>query len=268
MWEEWLYPQWVMYGCLMPILVYVFHEFSVISLLTNFIAMPFMMLAVIPLALLGGIVLFIAPPLGHCLFVASDWVMRGLWVILQWGTDLPHSIVFLPEPSLFAVILSLCGCLLLFAPRGVRGRWLSIFLFLPLFLPKTEVPTGQVQVTSLHLQTGSAMIFETAHHVILVQNIQHLREAKSSIHSVIEPYLQMHGQHEISLWIINGSKDYHAVQSLENTWSTTTVDRIILPYQPKTFDSAILSCQTTQKWPLDGVVFITQANETSCSLKY
>lgn len=93
--EEWIYPQWMMYIVLMPPLVYVFHEFSLVSLGTNCLAMPFMMLAVIPLALLGGIFIFTVPPLGHLLFVLSNLIMSWLWILLKWGVSNPQVLLHL-----------------------------------------------------------------------------------------------------------------------------------------------------------------------------
>lgn len=265
--EEWIYPQWVMYFCLMPILVYVFHEFSVISIVTNFLAMPFMMLAVIPLALLGGIFLFIIPALGHLLFLASNGIMTGLWYLLQWGVDSPKVLIHLQEPSLFAVIFSLTGCLILFAPKGFPLRLAGLWMMLPLIFPKPLVSEGAIKITTLQLEEGRVAIFETAHSVLIEEDLHHLREAKTAIHSVIEPYLQSRGIDEVQMWIVNGSKDYHALQSLENTWQSTKIDKIMLPHLPKTFDTSIITCEIPQRLVLDGVEFEITLRDNKCEVQ-
>ncbi len=261
--EEWLYPQWVMYLTLMPILIYVFHTFSLISVLTNFIAMPFMMLAVIPLALLGGLILFINTAAGHSLFVISNFIMTGLWFILEWATDLPHSLILLPQPSLWTVILSLLGCLILFAPKGLPLRFAGMLLLLPLLIPKPLFKDNTFTTTPLQIEDGEVSIIEMPHFVMVVQTIHYLRQAKSAIHSVIEPYLQTHGESEVNVLIVNGSKNDHALQTLQNSWTSTQIDTIILPHMPKTFDSAISSCETPQKFAVGQFhVMVSLVNQT------
>ncbi len=264
--EEWIYPQWVMYFALMPILLYVFHEFSIISLGTNFIAMPFMMLAVIPLALLGGVMLFIIPPLGKMLFIASNWIMTGLFKILNYSVDFPHVLIHPTEPSLFLVVFSLLGCMILFAPRGVPGRWVGLLMILPLLFPKPLLQEDQIKITNLQIEDGSVTIFETQHHIFIEQNIHHLREAKSAIHHIIEPYLQTHGETSIDVWVINGAKDYHAIQSLENTWQTIQISKIVLPHLPKTFDNTISSCEQPLFMQEDHVNLAILPNNKQCKI--
>ncbi len=264
--QEWIYPQWVMYFALAPILIYVFHNFSIISLGTNFLAMPFMMLAVIPLALLGGVTLFILPPLGKLLFISSNWIMLGLFQVLSFGTDLPYVLIHPPEPSLFLVIFALIGCLIFFAPHGIPGRLAGLYMILPLVFPKPLLQEAEVKVTNLQVQDGKVTVFETAHHVLVEQNIHHLREAKSAIRTVIEPYLESRGETNISLWIINGSKDYHALESLENSWQTTKIDKIILPHMPKTFDTLLEDCETPQTLSLDSIHFTITLQEEGCQI--
>lgn len=236
-WEEWIYPQWMMYVVLMPPLIYVFHEFSLISLGTNFLAMLFMMLAVIPLALLGGLFIFISPSLGHLFFVFSNKIMSWLWILLKWGVSNSQILLHLPQPSLFKVILSLIGCLLLFAPRGIPGKFAGLLMILTLIFPKPLLKSNELKITTLMLSEGNVKIFETKNDLIVEQNVIHLREAKSAIHTLIEPYLQTRGETKITLWIVNGIKNYHALQSLENTWQTTQIQKIMLPHLPKTYDS-------------------------------
>lgn len=265
--EEWIYPQWVIYFALMPPLLYVFHEFSLISLISNFLALPVMMLAVIPLALLGGTLLFIIPPAGHFCFMLSNAIMHWVWVFLKWSITVPHAVLYLPQPSLYIVILSLAGCLLLFAPRGFPLRFAGILFLLPLVFPKPFVPSGTVKIIPLRLTEGEATVFVTAHSVLIEQNIKHLRAAKSAIRTIIIPYLQRQGKNSINLWVINGTKNYHALRSLENAWQNRPINRIILPRLPKTFDSLLASCQKPKYLKLDHIQFVIHPENNLCTIK-
>lgn len=133
-------------------------------------------------------------------------------------------------------------------------------MILPLVFPKPLLQTNESKITVLDLPEGSVRIFETDNNVIVEQNILHLRAAKSAIHSVIEPYLQSRGEIQISLWIVNVTKDYHALQSLENAWETTHIQKIMLPKLPKTYDSALEICGTPAK--LEGENCLIPAAQT------
>jgi len=264
--EEWIYPQWVMYMALMPVLIFVFHLFSFVSLLTNFIAIPFMMFGVIPLALLGGVLVMINFQIGQLLFSASDGLMRLLFSFLNWGVHLPHALILFPQLSLLKVLLALAGCLILFSPRGVPLRISGILLLLPLLFPKPLLEMNEVKTTHLKVTEGNVTIVQTQNYVIVEQTVIHLPEAKTAIYSAIMPYLNSQGVNHIDIWIVNNLKNYHALLSLQHSFQGLPIHQIIVPHVFTVFDSFVKSCTPPQPLTLEQQKFVIQLNRGICSI--
>ena len=234
---EWFYPQWVMYLALVPIIIYVFQTFSLIGFFTNLLAVPFMILAVIPLALLGAVFIFIWPALAEKLFYLSNQVMDGLWQILHYFAMQSWWGMLLPKPSFGAMLLAQLGLVLAFAPKGWPGRYLGWIMLLPLFYPMPSIQAGQVKVTDLKVQDGMVRIYQTQSHVLVEETVGHLKTGKTAIRYVIVPFLQTAGLHQVDVWVLNFKGNDQGLQSLQNAWLPMQVNEIFTNQIYKIYDS-------------------------------
>ena len=262
--KDWLYPQWVMYLALVPIIIYVFQTFSLIGFFTNLLAVPLMILAVIPLALLGAVLIFIWPAAGALLFDWSNQVMDVLWQMLHYFALQSWWGVMLPQPSIMAMLLAQIGLILAFAPRGWPGRYLGWIMLLPLFYPLPAIEAGQVKVTDLQVQEGAVRVYQTQHHVIIAEDALHLKAAKASIQYTVLPFLQAAGLQQVDVWVLNFKGKDAALQSLEHAWLPLQIDSLITSQPYQIYDSQRTNCLVPQQVQLDGVRFQIEAQEGRC----
>lgn len=165
-WQAWTRPQWLIAIGLFPILLVLGLPISVSAPLANLVAVPWISLVVLPLALLGTAALplpFVGDGLLWLAGGALGWLFTGLgWLARQAPAWVP------PEVPLGYWSVSLMGAVLLLMPKGVPFRLLGWpMLLLAVFAPRQLVPDGQVDVVQLDVGQGQSVILRTRHHTLL-----------------------------------------------------------------------------------------------------
>ena len=124
------YIQWLFFWAMLPLMAFWFQQVSVVSIIANFIAIPFMSWFVVPPAMVGVMVAKSLPSLAvGCFKIASvgfGWLWQYLAFLANqrfWG----HQISIDFEQFSFGVL----AVVLLLAPRKLPGRWLGYLLLLP-----------------------------------------------------------------------------------------------------------------------------------------
>ncbi|WP_238785881.1 ComEC/Rec2 family competence protein [Pseudomonas sp. S35] len=165
-WQVWTRPQWVIAIGLFPLLLMLGLPISITAPLANLIAVPWISLVVLPLALLGTALLAV-PLLGEGVLWLAGGALDGLFRGLAWlAGQVP---AWTPtEVPLGYWLGSLLGAGLLLLPKGVPFRPLGWPLLLLAVFPAQEpVPHGQAQVVQLDVGQGQALILRTRHHTLL-----------------------------------------------------------------------------------------------------
>ena len=165
-WQAWTRPQWLIAIGLFPVLLVLGLPISLSAPLANLVAVPWISLLVLPLALLGTALLPV-PFIGDGLLLLAGGALDGLFKGLAWlAGQVP---AWTPtEVPLMAWLVSLLGAVLLLLPKGVPFRLLGWpMLLLAVFPPRESVPHGQVQVTQLDVGQGQSLILRTRHHTLL-----------------------------------------------------------------------------------------------------
>ena len=165
-WQAWTRPQWLIAIGLFPVLLALGLPISVTAPLANLVAVPWISLVVLPLALLGTVTIAV-PLVGTGLLWLAGGALDGLFKGLAWLAG--HVPAWVPaEVALGYWALSLLGAVLLLLPKGLPFRWLGLpMLLLAVFPPRTLVPHGQVDVVQLDVGQGQAVILRTRHHTLL-----------------------------------------------------------------------------------------------------
>ena len=102
------------------------------------------------------------------------------------------------------------GALLLLAPRGVPGRYLAAFLFLPLFFPRRDIPSpGNIRFTLLDVGQGLSAVVQTAGHTLVFDTGGKFSESSDMGESVVLPFLQHQGVDNIDALIISHGDNDH-----------------------------------------------------------
>ena len=165
-WQAWTRPQWLIAIGLFPVLLVLGLPISLSAPLANLVAVPWISLVVLPLALLGTALLPL-PWLGESLLWLAGGALAGLFEGLAWLAGLLPAWVPAEVP-LGYWWLSLLGTVLLLLPNGVPLRLLGLpMLLLAVFPPQERVPHGQVDVVQLDVGQGQSLILRTRHHTLL-----------------------------------------------------------------------------------------------------
>ncbi|MBF6030387.1 DNA internalization-related competence protein ComEC/Rec2 [Pseudomonas sp. P115] len=166
LWQAWTRPQWLIAIGLFPVLLALGLPISLSAPLANLVAVPWISLVVLPLALLGTVLLPL-PFIGELLLWLAGGTLDGLFNGLAWLAGWVPAWVPAEVP-LGCWCVSLLGAVLLLLPKGVPFRVLGWpMLLLAVFPPREQVPYGQIEVVQLDVGQGQSVVLRTRHHTLL-----------------------------------------------------------------------------------------------------
>lgn len=194
----WGWSQWAVTLGMLPALLALFQQFSLVSPLANAVAIPVVSFVVTPLALAGAL-----PGLDALLHVAH-WTTS---VLMEWMELLaiqPWAVWQQAAPPGWAVALALLGGLWALLPRGVPSRWLGLLCFLPLLTLTPERPAaGHARVAVLDVGQGLAVHVQTATHDLLFDAGPAFSAEADSGNRLIVPYLRAMGVRRLDRLIVS-----------------------------------------------------------------
>ncbi|MGY2275236.1 MULTISPECIES: DNA internalization-related competence protein ComEC/Rec2 [Pseudomonas] len=166
LWQAWTRPQWLIAIGLFPVLLVLGLPISLSAPFANLVAVPWISLVVLPLALLGTALLWL-PLVGEGLLWLAGGALDGLFKGLAWLAGQMPAWIPAEVPTGYWLV-SLMGAVLLLLPKGVPFRVLGWpMLLLAVFPSRALVPDGQVEVTQLDVGQGQSLILRTRHHTLL-----------------------------------------------------------------------------------------------------
>lgn len=243
----------ILFG-LAPLLLFQFGQLPWISPLANFFAVPWMGWLVVPWALLGMLLLPVAPVLAESLLQGSAWSLYGLWQPLS-GLSAHAPLLELPAPPLWTVWCAVVGVLLLLAARGFPGRWLGLVWCAPLVLIRPPQPaSGEVWLTLLDTGQSLSAVARTENHVLVYDTGLGFADGPSQGASVVAPYLQAQGVQHIDLLLISHADRDHGggAAGLLAAYPQTPV----MSGAPEAFaEYGAFQCLPQRSWRWDGVEF-------------
>ncbi|WP_069086478.1 DNA internalization-related competence protein ComEC/Rec2 [Pseudomonas sp. TCU-HL1] len=270
-WQSWWRAQWAMGLGLAPILLALALPISLSGPLANLVAVPWISLVVLPLALLGTLLLPV-PLLGEALLWLSggalELLFRGLaWTAMQLPAWIPAQV-----PG-WAWLLSALGTLLLMAPAGVPLRSFGFALLLPMLMPLLARPApGQAEVWVFDVGQGLSVLIRTREHALLYDAGP--RRGDFDIgERVVVPALRGLGLSRLDLMLISHADSDHAGGALA-VQRGLAVARV-MSGEPGRLppDLNAQPCAVGDAWSWDGVRFLVwkspvagDSNERSCVL--
>ncbi|MFL9610931.1 DNA internalization-related competence protein ComEC/Rec2 [Methylobacillus sp. Pita2] len=244
--------QWAVTIGLMPVLLMLFGQVSLISPLANAFAIPLVSLVIVPLTLLGSFL-----PLDFLLWLAH-WIMQLAMALLLWLSELPSAIWQQHIPSVPAMLLAVAGVACLLLPRGVPLRWLGLVGILPLFLGVPPVPArGDMRVAVLDVGQGLAVVVNTQNHVLLYDTGPRFSSESDSGNRVVVPYLNGTGVKRLDGLVVSHDDLDHTggmgsvIAAMPIDWMLSSLPR----EKPELGNLRHSPCQAGQKWRWDGVDF-------------
>ena len=274
----WSRAQWTLSLGMVPALLLLFQQFSLVSPVANAVAIPVVSFLVTPLALAAALPL-LTPllPLAHA-------VMHGLMLFLDWLADLPIAVWQQAAPPTWAWLLALPGAAWWLAPRGVPARWLGAVLFLPLLTLEPPRPApGEALVTTLDVGQGLAMHIQTATHDLLYDTGPAYTLEANSGNRILLPYLRARGVRRLDGVIVTHQDKDHsggAESLLEAVPAGWLMSSLAFEHDFSVLPLTALPCEDGQRWQWDGVDFLLlhppaaqyeaptkRSNDMSCVLK-
>ncbi len=249
----WLKVQVAVTLALIPPLLALFQQVSIVSPLANSVAIPVVSLVVAPLALIG-----IAAPFDQVL-QAAHTVMAGCMHVLEWLSSLPEPVWEQRAPPAWAVIVAVPALALLLAPRGVPARWLGTVGLVPLFaVAPAALKAGDLEVVVLDVGQGVAVLVRTANHALLYDAGPPFGPGSDSGSRIIVPFLRAAGVTRLHGMIVSHDDDDHW-GGASSVLQALPVDRLLtsLPdLDPLVVEAGpALRCEAGQRWDWDGVRF-------------
>jgi len=251
-WRQMLRAQTGIMLVLLPLSAWWFQSASVVGLLANLLAIPFVSAVVVPLILLGLLTLPLCAALAAMTFSAAAVCVGWLFRALSALAGLPLSFLALPQPPLWASVLATLGALLLLLPHGLHHRWLGAVLLLPLFAPQLPPQSGRMQMDVLDVGQGTAVLVSSSNHLLLYDSGPGNGKDFDLADSVIRPAIRASGHSGPDLIIISHADLDHsgALRSLVGYYPQAGV----LASFPEPANG-VMSCVDTWRWNWDGLAF-------------
>ena len=267
-WQAWTRAQWVIAVGLLPVLLALGLPVSLTAPLANLLAVPWISLGVLPLALLGTVLLPM-PGVGEGMLWLAGLSLDGLFASLALVAE--QQPAWMPEPlPVWAWLLVCLGAVLVLLPRGVPLRMPGAVMLLAIWAPREQVPHGQVEVWQLDVGQGLAVLLRTRHHNLLY-DAGPARGDSDLGESVVLPALRKLGVKNLDVMLISHGHADHAGGAAA-VRRGLPVSRV-LAGEVAGLDEAQL-CDSGERWNWDGVAFSLwhwpqgqSSNERSCVLQ-
>ncbi len=244
-----LREQWVITVALTPLTLLLFGQVSLVGLVANALAIPWITLVVTPLALLGVVV----PMLWDMAAGAIAW----LHVYLQWLASWSWASITVAVPPLWAGAAGVLGGLMLVLPWGWSMRVLGLPLLLPVVLWRAPLPVvGQFELLAADVGQGNAVLVRTASHALLYDAGPRYSLESDAGHRVLVPLLQaLHTRLDTLVLShrdvdhVGGAPAVLAMQPQAELLSSIETTHPLQALRPAK------RCEAGQHWEWDGVRF-------------
>lgn len=272
--QEWR-AQWRVTWLTLPWVLGLFQQFSLISPLTNAIAIPVVSLLITPLVLL-----FIVLPWPPLLMVAHQ-LMLGLFLTLRWCAELPWAVWQQAAAPGWLWCPAVLGSVAFVWFAASRWRWCGwLPLGVMLFWHSPRPDEGEFQLTVLDVGQGLSIHIQTAQHDLLYDAGPAFSQAANSGQRIVLPYLRHQGVQGLDGLVITHADQDHAggaaaiLAQLPVRWLLAS-----LPPAHHLWGKAQrdVVCQAGQQWVWDSVRFEVlypaaqdvkqRSNDDSCVLR-
>ena len=258
-WREFIHLQGILSLGLWPLTAFFFSNVSLSSFIANSLAIPWVAITVMPLCLLGTLIYGISPLIAsNCWQIASvnlSLLKKGLTALSQ----LPYSQLPMHFHSVWLVLLSSFGVLLLLAPKAIPGRWLGLlYCATALCWPMPSIAPRSIHLSLLDVDQGLSALVQTSHHSLVFDTGSRFSEQADMGERVVIPALKAkHLKHLDALIISHGDNDHAG--GAASVWANLPVHYAytsdILKLHKLVPQASWQACVAGTRWRWDGVDF-------------
>jgi competence protein ComEC len=241
--------QFIITLVLAPLTLLLFGQVSVVGLLANALAIPWVTLVVTPLAMLGTL---FSP-----LWDIAGMATRGLSLYLGTLATWPFATISIATPPILVSALGVVGGILMVMPWPWQLRALGLPLLLPVVLwhaPRPDV--GQFELLAADIGQGNGVIIRTAEHTLVYDAGPRFSIDSDAGHRVLVPLLRSTNESVDTVMLSHRDSDHSGgiksvlamhpkaafISSVESTHD-------LQAFRP------VQRCFAGQKWQWDGVDF-------------
>lgn len=249
---SWTRMQWAITLGLIPLMLALFQQTSIVSPLANAIAIPLVSLIVVPLTLLATI------PALDFLLIPAHAAMALCMVVLEFLSTAPEAVWQQHAPPAWALAVALIGALWLLAPRGTPGRLIGVAGFIPLFMSIPNAPASGAFSLSV-LDVGQlAVVARTRNHTLLYDAGPDYSADRDAGESVVVPYLRGAGISRLDRLVVSHDDSDHS-GGADSVLQAMPVEELTSSLFNSHFIAAQVErkaqCHAGQSWEWDGVRF-------------
>lgn len=241
--------QWVITVALTPLTLLLFGQMSVVGLVANALAIPWVTLLITPLAMLGVLV--------PVVWDGAAGAIGLLLVWLQWLAAFSWASVSVALLPLWAGVAGALGGLVLVFPWSWRLRALGVPLLLPVLLWQAPLPPpGQFEVLAPDIGQGNAVLVRTARHALLFDAGPRYSLTNDAGHRVLVPLLQ--ALHTRLDRVVLSHRDIDHVGGAPAVLAMQPQADLLSSIEPEHALQALRPaqrCVAGQHWEWDGVAF-------------
>lgn len=202
---QWGRVQWAITLGLVPLLLALFQQVSLISPIANAVAIPAVSLGVVPVTLAGLLV-----P-GDLLLGAAAQFMQWTWLLLEALSGYPLATWSRHAPAPWVLAFGLAGVAWLLAPAGLPARWLGLTACVPLMLlPPGRPLHGEVWLDVLDVGQGQAVLVRTHRRALLYDAGPSFRGETDAGARIVVPHLRGTGVRRLDALVISHDDRDHS----------------------------------------------------------
>ena len=262
-WRIWGRLQWRISLALIPLLIFLFQQASLVSPLANLVAIPLVSFIVVPLVLLATSIVSLIPDLATMMYSLADTTLSILWWFLAYLANTPLSQWYGVKPDILSLCLASLGFVLLLTPKGWPAKYLGLFLIIPLLWPNTQSPgEGEVEVTLLDVGQGLAAVVQTKQHTLVFDTGPKFSQSFDTGAAVVIPFIRQKNIKKLDMLIVSHKDNDHS-GGLKSIQREIEVDKLVSSYAEKGSEP----CFSGQNWRWDGVLFEILNPDESISYK-
>lgn len=245
--------QWAMSIGLIPPLLGMFQQISLVSPVANAFAIPLVSFVVVPLTLMGAGFHIEWP-----LWLANQ-AMSLCYSLLEWLNHLPEAVWIQHAPAPWSLVIGMLGVFWLLMPRGFPARWLGMIGLLPMFLVQPPIPPdGALSLVIFDVGQGLAVAAQTRNHALLYDTGPNFNSEANSGNRILIPSLRGMGIAKLDGLMVTHDDNDHTggattiLQNMPTRWLSSSLaeDHPLLLQAAST-----QRCMNAQTWEWDGVHF-------------
>jgi competence protein ComEC len=244
-----LREQWVITVALTPLTLLLFGQVSLVGLLANAVAIPWVTLVITPLAMAG---VALSP-----LWDVAAWAVQALAVYLGSLAALPFATISSPAPPVWAGAAGVIGGVLLAMRLPWHARALGLPLLLPVLLWQAPRPApGEFELLAADIGQGNAVVVRTAAHALVYDSGPRYSPESDAGHRVLVPLLRAMDEKVDILMLSHRDTDHTggAVAVLQMQPQAELLSSIEDSHELQSVRRA-KRCTAGRRWRWDGVDF-------------